>query len=206
MHRSVISSRWRAAAAIVLTFALLAAMPVLWAQENDWNKLMKEGDKAARSFKFAQAEKKLEAALVQTQAFPANDLRTALTLGKLSNLYARDKKFSEAEDLGKRGAAVMEAAVGPDDPRVAYALIRLALVFQYTNQESANQESARLGSANRSDDAALLWDRAVTILEKAGKPPDAEVVTAMENEARDLRMHGSIAGVGSPGTELEFAL
>jgi hypothetical protein len=42
----------------------------LWAQDKEWDKHMKAGNKASTSFKFAKAEKEFQAALTQTQTFP----------------------------------------------------------------------------------------------------------------------------------------
>ena len=67
----------------------------------EWEKHMKAGGEASRSFKFAKAEKEFQAALAQTKAFPPTDLRKGETLSKLAALYTRESKFIEAEDRQK---------------------------------------------------------------------------------------------------------
>ncbi|WP_058189549.1 tetratricopeptide repeat protein [Terracidiphilus gabretensis] len=161
-----------------LAFILfLALTPIsVWPQAADWDAHMKAGEKALQSLNNAKAEKEFQAAVVQAQSFPAPDLRTAQTLGKLAEVYSRESKSAQAEDALQQQAVLTEAAVGPEDPRLAYALISQSLSYELRNQP---------------DQAAPLWSRSLAILKKAAKPIDPSVLKDMDETASSLRVHES---------------
>jgi tetratricopeptide (TPR) repeat protein len=165
----------RVSLAIGLLFLLVQAERALWAQDAEWDKHMKAGSKASASFKYAMAEKEFQAALARTHAFPPTDLRTAETLSKLASLYTwRESKFPEAETLQKQAVAVFEASAAPDDPRLACAMIGLALIYEFEGKR---------------EEAAPIWDRYFPILQKLPRPLAPEVLSAMidlRNALRDL--------------------
>jgi tetratricopeptide (TPR) repeat protein len=164
----------RISLAIGLLFLLTQAERALWAQDEEWDKHVKAGSKASASFEYAIAEQEFQAALDRSQTFPSTDLRTAETLGKLASLYMKENKLTEAENRQKQAVAIFEASAGPDDPRLAYAEIGLAVIYEF--------ESKR-------EEAAPIWNRYFSILEKAAKPSDPEVLSTLidlRNALRDL--------------------
>jgi tetratricopeptide (TPR) repeat protein len=167
--------------ALALLFFLVRVEPALWAQDGEWDKHMKAGGKASASFKYAKAEQEFQAALAQTQAFPPNDFRTAETLSKLAALYVKEAKLTEAENRQKQAVAIFEASAGPEDPRLAYAQIGLAVIYDF-ERKGEEFESRR-------DEAAPIWNRFFPIVKKAAKPSDPEVLSTMidlRNALRDL--------------------
>jgi tetratricopeptide (TPR) repeat protein len=169
--------RWRFrrfSLVLALTFFVAQARPALWAQDKEWDKHMKEGGKAyargmskkyywadsssqtslAGAPEFAKAEREFLAALALAQSFPAGDVRTADTLGRLASTYAEERKFAEAEERGKQAIALLEGSLTPNNPDLGYASIGMALIYD---------------SESKPEQAAPLWDRALAILKKAGK-------------------------------------
>jgi tetratricopeptide (TPR) repeat protein len=166
----------RACLVLVLILLLVQAKPAAWAQDKEWDKHMKAGNRASKSFKYEKAEKEFQAALARTQTFPPTDLRTAETLSKLASLYAEESKFTDAEIRQKQAVAIFEASAAPDDLRLACAQIGLAMIYQFEGKR---------------EEAAPIWDRFFPILEKPARPVDPAVFSAMidlRSELRDLAM------------------
>jgi len=155
---------------------LFSATQSLRAQESPWDKYIKAGDKAEQGVYGSQkAEKQYEAALEETKKFPANDLRTAETLGKLANIYMERNRFPDAEYTWKQAISILEPSVGPDDPRLAHPLLGLALVYDIKDSP---------------EEAAPNWSRSLAILKKTGGPlADMERFT-MVNQGRILASQG----------------
>lgn len=175
---------------LALISLLAAATPSSWAQEDQWDKHMKAGRKDfaqgmgekyfhawgdARPYpSFGKAEEEFLAALAAAQAFPAGDLRMAATLGELSDAYLEEGKFAEAENRGNQALTTMEASLQPDDPRLGYALVGVAMI--YSSEDKAEQ-------------AAPIWARSLAILKKAGGlPPEAQ--KKMDFVAGNLERNG----------------
>jgi hypothetical protein len=167
-----LNSRSGIAWALALSFLAVPATRQLWGQADEWDKHMKEAQKAyGAAFnkkyywpdnrhntpdelaQFAKAEQELKAALDLTQSFPAGDRRTADTLGELAEVYGEQDRFADAEKTGNLAITLLEKAVGPDDPDLGLKLTSLALIYDY---------------ASEVDEAAPLWDRSLGILRKAG--------------------------------------
>jgi tetratricopeptide (TPR) repeat protein len=116
---------------LALLFCLVQIKPA-WAaqaQDKEWDGHMKAANQASMSSNYKKAEKEFQAALARTHAFPPSDLRTAETLTKLATLYTKEEKFTEAETRQKQAVAILEASAPSDDPRLACAMIGLAVVM-----------------------------------------------------------------------------
>ena len=146
---------------LALLFCLVQIKPALAAQAQDkeWDGHMKAANQASVSSNYKKAEKEFQAALARTHAFPPSDLRTAETLTKLATLYTKEEKFTEAETRQKQAVAILEASAPSDDPRLACAMIGLAVVYEF--------ESER-------EEAAPIWDRFFPIVQKIARPVDPE--------------------------------
>ena len=158
---------------LALLFFLAQAVPALCAQDKERDKHMKEGAGAytkgiskecpagdftgqtnlASAPEFAKAKREFLDALALAQSFPAGDVRTADTLGRLADTYAEDRKFEEAEARGKQAMALLEEPLTPNNPDLGYASIGMALIHD---------------SESRLEQAAPLWDRALAILKRTG--------------------------------------
>lgn len=158
---------------LALLFFLAQARPGSFAQDKEWDKHIRAGDKAYIGIK---AEKEFQAALARTQTFPPNDLRTAETLSKIAFLYEREHKYAEAETRQKQAVAIFGSSGPPDDPRLACAKIGLALIYEFERKR---------------EEAAPIWDRYFPILQKLARPLDPELLSAMiffRSELHDLEM------------------
>jgi len=151
--------------------------------EKEWARHMKAGAKeyqegllkkyyqlnrAGAAVEFAKAERDLLAALTQTQQFPSGDEGTAVTLGMLADTYMQEGKLTEAESRGNEAIAIMEKNLAPDNPRLGNDLIHMALIYD---------------AESKSDQAAPLWDRALTIFKKAPKAPDPQLLSTLQIQA-----------------------
>ena len=183
------------AARVSLTLALLSifvsAAPSLWAQADQWEKLMKSGSKAysggmnqkymhgwgnaGPNPQFAKAEQEFLAALALAQSFPAGDIRTAETLGAMASVYMEEGKYDDAESKGNQAITIMEAAAQPHDVRLGYALTHLALIYD---------------SQGKTAQAAPIWERSLGILKNAGGVDPGEI--------QNLNFHASFIGSFHP--------
>ncbi len=189
------------AARVWLTLTLIpvfvAAASSLWAQADQWEKLMKSGSKAysggmsqkyfhgwgnaAPNPQFAKAEAEFLAALAQTQSFPAGDIRTAETLGALAGVYMEEGKYDDAESKGNQAITIMEAAAQPNDVRLGYALTHLALIYD---------------SQGKTAQAAPIWNRSLSILKNVGGVDP--------NEISNLNFHASFIGDFHPAASAQI--
>ncbi len=166
MNRALVA---KASLVLALNFLLAAAVPLLRAQADQWDKHMKSGGKAyaggmnqkyyhgwgnaGPNPEFSKAEEEFLAALAQAQTFPAGDMRTAETLGALASVYMEEGKFADAESRGNQAIAMMEASAKPDDMRLGHGLIHLALIYD---------------AEGKTEQAAPIWQRSLGILKKSG--------------------------------------
>lgn len=174
---------------LALLSILLPTAPPLHAQADQWDKLMKSGTKAyddgmkqkyfhgwgnaAPNPQFAKVEEDLLAALAQTDSFPAEDMRKARTLGALATVYMEEGKFSDAEARGTQAIALMDASAKPDDPRLGYALVHMALIYD---------------SQGKTDQAAPLYARSLSILRNGGGA-DPQEMSNLQFHANFLKMY-----------------
>jgi tetratricopeptide (TPR) repeat protein len=163
------ASASKSSLALASIFLFLAATPPSWAQADQWEKHMKAGRKEyAEGMNekyihawgntgpyphFTKAEEEFLAALSQAQTFLAGDLRIATTLGELADAYSEEGKFAEAENRANQALAITEASLQPGDPRLGYALIGVATIYD---------------CEDKAEQAAPFWNWSLTILEKAG--------------------------------------
>ena len=187
------ASAARAPLALALIFLFFPASSCR-AQEDQWNKHMKAAEKdyeEGRKEKyvhawgyaqpyphFLKAEQELLAALTAAQSFPPGDLRRASTLSELSLVYLEEGKLADAEDRGKQSVAIMEGSLQPDDPRLGYALIGLAIAY---------------ASDSKTDQAAPLWSQSLDILRKKTNI-DPEIPKNLNFVAQNLQRYGQSAG------------
>ena len=91
-----------------------------------WESYITAAQQAYQQAEYAEAEKQLEAALKETEAFGLDDVRLATSLNNLAALYHAQGKYAEAEPLYQRALAIREKAFGPEHPDVATSLNNLA--------------------------------------------------------------------------------
>ncbi len=113
-----------------------------------WESYITAGQQAYQQADYAEAEKQLEAALKEAEAFGPDDVRLATSLNNLAQLYHAQARYAEAEPLYKRALAIWEKALGLDHPNVATALNNLAALYRATKRdeeaETLKQRAARI--------------------------------------------------------------
>ena len=109
-----------------------------------WESYITAAQQAYQQAEYAEAEKQLEAALKEAEAFGLDDVRLATSLNNLAALYHAQGKYAEAEPLYQRALAIWEKALGPDHPNVAVSLENYASLLCNTNRDAeAAQIEAR---------------------------------------------------------------
>ena len=147
-------------------------------QEARWESYITAAQQAYQQADYAEAEKQLEAALTEAEAFGADDVHLATSLNNLAELYRTQGKYAEAEPLNKRSLAIDERALGPEHPAVATSLNNLALIYD---------------AQGRYGEAESLYKRARAIWEKSLGPEHPDVATSLENYADLLRKTGRVS-------------
>ena len=143
-----------------------------------WESYITAAQQAYQQADYAEAEKQLEAALTEAEAFGPDDVRLATSLNNLAELYRIQGKYAEAEPLNKRSLVIDEKALGPEHPAVATSLNNLALIYD---------------AQGRYGEAEPLYKRALAIWEKALGPEHPDVATSLENYADLLRKTGRVS-------------
>ena len=113
---------------------------------------------AYKQGRYADAEKSLQAALVEAEHGGKGDLRLTMTLTRLGDLaatlnnlalhYRKQGRYGEAGSLYKRSLAIWKRVLGPEHPHVATSLEKYASLLR---------------EAGRSAEAASLEVRAKAI-------------------------------------------
>ena len=118
----------------------------------EWEDYMEAAYHARQDGRYREAEELLLVAADYAAAFPADDLRRAMTLNDLAEICVAEERQAEAEVLYRQATEVIEAALGPDHVELA-AHLRMVAAF-YAAQEIYTE-------------AEPLYERAVAILEPA---------------------------------------
>ena len=99
-----------------------------------WESYITAAQQAYQQADYAEAEKQLEAALKEAEAF--DDVRLATSLNNLALLYKAQGRYAEAEPLYQRALAIREKALGPEHPDVATSLENYADLLRKTGRVS----------------------------------------------------------------------
>lgn len=124
-------------ARVALTICL--SQPVAFAAVEEWSHLQQDGDNALSLNNYGLAERSLNQALKEAEAFGAGDIRLAQTLHSLATLYSTRGNFAKAEPLYERELRVKEKALGPEHPDVVACVGRLSQ-FYLAHDASAKAE------------------------------------------------------------------
>lgn len=118
----------------------------------EWEDYMEAAYHARQDGRYREAEELLLVAADYAAAFPANDLRRAMTLNDLAEICVAEQRHAEAEVLYRQATEVIEAALGPDHRDLA---AHLAMVAAFYAEQGIYAE------------AEPRYERAVAILEPA---------------------------------------
>ncbi len=120
-----------------------------------WESSITAAQQAYQQADYADAEKQLEAARKEAEAFGPDDVRLATSLNNLALLYKAQGRYAEAEPLYQRALAIREKALGPEHPDVAASLQNYAALLRKTGRVSeATKMEARakaIGAKQASD-------------------------------------------------------
>ena len=179
-----------------------------------WEDYMEAAYHARQDGRYREAEELLLVAADYAAAFPANDLRRAMTLNDLAGICIVEARHAEAEVLYRQATEIIEAALGPEHLDLARHLAMVAAFYAeqgiYTEAEPryeravAIMESA-LGWAHpdlAANHAALasvyyrqglhveaqpLYERALAVLEITFEPDNVRLAEILEEYAGLLR-------------------
>ena len=141
-------------------------------QRANWESYITAAQQAYQQADYAEAEKQLEGALKEAEAFGPDDVRLATSLSNLALLHKAQGRYGEAEPLHQRALAIREKALGPEHPAVATSLNGLAALYH---------------ARGRYGEAEPLYRRALAINEKALGPEHPAVATSLNNLAELYR-------------------
>ena len=97
---------------------------------------------------------------------------SVITLHNLAELYRRQGKYEQAEELYQRALAIREKVLGSDHPDTATTLHNLAYLYQ---------------DQGKYEQAEALYQRALAIYEQAFDPDHPYIANTLENYACLLR-------------------
>src|SRR5262249_34637634 len=97
----------------------------------------------------------------------------------MAGLYRAQGRYTEAEQLFKRGHMILEKAFGPEHPSVATSLNNMAILYR---------------AQGRDADAEALYKRSLSISEKTLGPEHSQIVTVLDNLAYLALVRGDWAG------------
>ena len=96
------------------------------AQGPVWQRHMEAGARAYEQGRYAEAQRRLQAALKEAEALASESVHVAETLHGLGVVYSAQDRYADAERIRKRALAISEKILGPSHPDVATALNNLA--------------------------------------------------------------------------------
>jgi len=135
------------------------------------------GETLARQHHYADADRLLAQALPVLKEAGAT-LEEATTLGSLGMLRGLQQRYGEAVDAISRQVAALEAAFGPEHPRLLRPLNNLAVVYS---------------QAGRTEEADAIFRRAMAICVKQLPPGHPNHAALLTNYAAFLRRTGQKA-------------
>ena len=179
-----------------------------------WEEYIEAGYEAQQSGRLREAEEMFLVAVQFAEAFGADDIRRAVTLDNLADVYRAQRRDRDAEGLYRQALEVRSQILGPQHQRVAVGLDNLARFYadqgSYAAAEPLYWRALEISEANLGPDhpdvattlgglAALyhdqleyadaepLYRRALTIRERLGLD-DVGVAEILEGYA-DLLKH-----------------
>jgi len=154
---------------------------------SEWSKNIKAGRLHLTEGKYEEAEQELTAAVIEAEKGGVEDRRLAATLYNLGHVYARQKKFAEAESTYKRSLSICEKIAGDSDIEVLKTKSSLAKL--YSEQK-------------RFDEAEPLLKRVLAVQERTLGRNHKDV----QETLNDLKSMYSVAGRESEASSVEKRL
>lgn len=128
----------------------VALGPPLIAQQERWEKLVKQASDLSEQRKYAEAIPVAEEALRVAEATFGRDHPNVVTsLDTLADIYNHQGKLAELEPLHKRSLAIWEKALGPDHPNIARVLQGYADLLRKMNRQAEAEQLAARAKAIR---------------------------------------------------------
>lgn len=111
-----------------LVLAVLVLVPAAEGQEAEetWKNLVSDGQHATGSGDYSKAEQIFLKAVHEAERFAADDWRVGVTLESLGQVYAAEKKFSDAESAYRRALGIVGKANGDNSLEVANVTFDIA--------------------------------------------------------------------------------
>ena len=151
-----------------ITVGLVCFLGVSGCTELSWEDYMAAGYDAVQENRYQEAELFFLTAKDLADYFEQDDLRRAVTLNNLGNLFVLDDRFVQAEELFHRATLIIEHVQGSHHPDLATQVDNVARVYA---QQAIHSE------------AALLFERAAMIREAEFGPNHLTTIESMSGLA-----------------------
>jgi tetratricopeptide (TPR) repeat protein len=139
-----------------------------------WDDLANRGLEARRAMRLKEAEKLLEAALLQAEQFDEQDARLTASLRSLATVYWLEGKYPQAERLFERELNILEK-LGEYYHASAFDLLYLGKIKERKGDYAHAQE---------------LYEKALAVKEKSNNKGDDEEVEIIWQLARNFKEQG----------------
>ena len=118
-------------------------------QESEWDKHTSAGLSAREARQFKEAERELQAALKEAEAFHQSDSRLAESLSNLADLYGAQGNYNQAMQFESRLLAVREKTLGPNHEVVATILVDLGNMEWQSGKQAEAESTVKRALAIR---------------------------------------------------------
>lgn len=198
----------------LVLFVLLVCFAPAGCRGLQWEDYMEAAYHARQDGRYREAEELLLVAADFATAFPANDLRRAMTLNDLAEICIAEARHAEAEVLYRQATEVIEAALGPDhldlaahlamvaafyaaqgiyteaEPRYERAVAIMEPALGWAHPDVADHVAALASVYYRQGlhfEAEPLYERSLAVLELALEPDNVRLAEILEEYAGLLR-------------------
>jgi len=144
---------------VTLACLVLGFVPACVPSVTSWSGHLSAGEEAAQQGHYADAEKQLVAALREAEGFGSHDVRLAVSLVTLGELYYVQGKYADAETLYQRTQATLEKAFLADPPpntTTGQELLRTVMRLEH-DRARLSADQSRYAEAETAYKRVLLW-------------------------------------------------
>lgn len=148
VNSAALSATRRLPSRSLVFFLLIVGLAQAGCRGLQWEDYMEAAYHARQDGRYREAEELLLVAADHAAAFPADDLRRAMTLNDLAEICIAEQRHSEAEVLYRQATEVIEAALGPEHLDLAAHLTTVAAFYAeqgiYTEAEPRYQRAVAI--------------------------------------------------------------
>lgn len=153
-------------------------------KESEWQRLLREAERAQREGKFDYAETTWSLAIDEAEGFGPHDRRLAYSLEKLTECLWFQGRLRESLDYGARALQIYEAGLGPGHEDVGSMAYNVAMIHHMLNSFPAAEQLYKRALAIKTSNHGAKHPEVVKVL---GSFADLLHRLGREDEARQLR-------------------